>query len=294
MAMADVLSKGSLLSTCCYHPRTIRNCLNSEYSGLGSYSCRTLKPLVLKPLFSWSTCDFQGKACFVEKKVKYQPKSGKSRRLFINAQGTLRLKKAPKWWDKGLQPNMKKVTGAQDLVDSLLNAGDKLVVVGFFSPGCGGCRALHPKICQLAGMNPQVQFLQVNHEEHKSMCYSLNITVLPFFRFYRGAHGRVGSFSCTIATIKKFKDALAKHSSDSYSLVGPTKGLEEKELMALAANKDLSFTYDTQKPTEPILTTPEEDVLGELAPSSSDRPLPFSLNMSDEKSAGRTLVASEM
>jgi hypothetical protein len=50
-------------------------------------------------------------------------------------------------------------------------------------------------------MNPDVQFLQVNYEEHKSMCYSLNVHVLPFFRFYRGAHGRVCSFSCTNATV---------------------------------------------------------------------------------------------
>jgi len=38
------------------------------------------------------------------------------------------------------------VTSAQDLVDSLMNSGDKLVVVDFFSPGCGGCKALHPKV----------------------------------------------------------------------------------------------------------------------------------------------------
>ena len=41
---------------------------------------------------------------------------------------------------------MKEVTGAHDFVDSLLNAGDKLVIVDFFSPGCGGCKALHPKV----------------------------------------------------------------------------------------------------------------------------------------------------
>lgn len=41
---------------------------------------------------------------------------------------------------------MKEITGAEDLVESLSRAGDKLVVVDFFSPGCGGCKALHPKV----------------------------------------------------------------------------------------------------------------------------------------------------
>lgn len=162
--------------------------------------------------------------------------------LASGSQVSLGLGKSLKWWEKGLQSNMKEVTGARDLVESLVCAGDKLVVVGFFSPGCGGCRALHPKLCQLAEMNQDVQFLHVNYEEHKSMCYSLNVHVLPFFRFYRGAHGRLCSFSCTNATIKKFKDALAKHKPDRCSL-GPPKGLEEKELVALSANKDLDFTY---------------------------------------------------
>ncbi|KAG5521569.1 hypothetical protein RHGRI_033958 [Rhododendron griersonianum] len=48
-----------------------------------------------------------------------------------------------------------------------------------FSPGYSGCKALHPKACQIAEMNPEVQFLRVNYEEHKSMCYSLNVHVLP-------------------------------------------------------------------------------------------------------------------
>lgn len=61
-------------------------------------------------------------------------------------QMSIGIGRAQRWWEKGLQPNMKEVTGAQDLVDSLLNVGDKLVVVDFFSPGCGGCRALHPKV----------------------------------------------------------------------------------------------------------------------------------------------------
>jgi len=69
-------------------------------------------------------------------------------------QMTLRIGKGQKWWEKGLQPNMNEVTSAQDLVESLLNAGDKLVVVDFFSPGCGGCKALHPKVFFI----PLIQF----------------------------------------------------------------------------------------------------------------------------------------
>ncbi|GAB2293158.1 hypothetical protein Dimus_027366 [Dionaea muscipula] len=161
---------------------------------------------------------------------------------------------------------MKEITSAQDLVDSLLNAGDKLAVVDFFSPGCGGCKALHPKVCQLAEMNPDVQFLQVNYEEHKSMCYSLHVHVLPFFRFYRGAEGRVCSFSCTNVTISKFKNALAKHSTPRCPL-DPPKGLEEKELLALVANMDLSFTYA-------VPSRGHEAVVAEIV---ADNRLPLSL-----------------
>lgn len=184
-------------------------------------------------------------------------------------QMSLVIGKAQRWWAKGVQQNMKEITSAQDLVDSLLNAGDRLVIVDFFSPGCGGCKSLHPKICQFAEMNPDVQFLQVNHEEHKSMCYSLNVHVLPFFRFYRGAHGRLCSFSCTNATIKKFRDALSKHTPERCSL-GPTKGLEEKELLALAANRDLKFNYtpETWPELEPVPVEIKYPV-----PAASSRPI---------------------
>ncbi|PKA61825.1 Thioredoxin-like 1-2, chloroplastic [Apostasia shenzhenica] len=171
----------------------------------------------------------------------------------------LSIAKAMRWWEKGLKPNMKEISSADDLVYSLLNAGDKLVIVDLFSPGCGGCRALHPKICQFAEQNPDVLFLEVNYEQHKSMCYSLNVHVLPFFRFYRGAHGRLCSFSCTVATMKKFKDALAKHNTERCSL-GPAKGLEESELLALAANRDLSFSYTKEGAPLPYLPEVKESL----------------------------------
>jgi hypothetical protein len=67
----------------------------------------------------------------------------------------------------------------------------------------------------------------------------LHVHVLPFFRFYRGAEARVASFSCTNATINKFKDALAKHGTDRCSI----GGLDDSDLMALAENRDLDFTF---------------------------------------------------
>lgn len=243
--MAEVLSKSSCFSSPICHNN------HHSHSKNRTFPIRCSGPIKNRVKFADSSSlrsDFGGLKLVVDRNGGFwSPR--KRNPTSIDAKMGLSIGKAQKWWEKGLQPNMKEITSAQDLVDSLKNAGDKLVVLDFFSPGCGGCKALHPKICQLAEMNPDVQFLQVNYEEHKSMCYSLNVHVLPFFRFYRGAEGRVCSFSCTNATIKKFKDALAKY-SPARCTFGPAKGLEEKELLALAANKDLNFTY-TPKPVEP-------------------------------------------
>lgn len=41
---------------------------------------------------------------------------------------------------------MIKIQSAQELVDALGNGGDRLVILDFYSPGCGGCKSLHPKV----------------------------------------------------------------------------------------------------------------------------------------------------
>ncbi|KAH0703536.1 thioredoxin-like 1-2, chloroplastic [Solanum tuberosum] len=171
------------------------------------------------------------------------------RPISINAQASICVSKALRWWDKTLKPNMVEIHSAKELADSLLNAGDRLVIIDFYSPGCGGCRTLHPKICQLADSNPDAIFLKVNYEELKSMCHALRIHVLPFFRFYRGAEGKLCSFSCTNATIKKFKDALGRYGTERCSL-GPAKGLDESELLALASIGQLSRNDDYDYPVK--------------------------------------------
>ncbi|KAK9986774.1 hypothetical protein SO802_031725 [Lithocarpus litseifolius] len=323
--MMEVLSKTNLFSSCHHSQQDGFSVVFPKSRNYkSSSSVRWFQPLKLKSQALRTSSDFYGKRIVLQENKALTKRGNFRFQSSIKAQTGYRIGKIQKWWEKGLQPNMKEVTSAQDLVDSLLNAGDKLVVVDFFSPGCGGCKALHPKvllhfslfhlgtyyiqnpinliviscmwqICQFAEMNPDVQFIQVNYEEHKSMCYSLNVHVLPFFRFYRGAHGRLCSFSCTNATIKKFKDALAKHMPDRCSL-GPTKGLEEKELLALSANKDLSFNY-TPKPVQPPPVPPHEEIIPETAPSHSNSdPLLLSLPSTILKSAqdveDKTLVTA--
>ncbi|XP_010553767.1 PREDICTED: thioredoxin-like 1-1, chloroplastic [Tarenaya hassleriana] len=280
--MAEVICRTGLLLGTCRNHHGNEICVSPVSFGKKRLSC--LKLTNQKPLRS----DFHGNRIVVG-----DDRIDRFRRSFqssIKAQTALRIGSAHKWWEKCLQPNMREITSAQDLVDSLWNAGDKLVVVDFFSPGCGGCKALHPKLCQLAEMNPDVEFLQVNYEEHKSMCYSLGVHVLPFFRFYRGAHGRLCSFSCTNATIKKFKDALAKHAPDRCSL-GPTKGLEEKELLALAANRDLNFTYTPKPLSQPELVPSEKEPVANDPNPSLPRPLPLPLSNTKELADEKTLVA---
>ncbi|XP_059298109.1 thioredoxin-like 1-1, chloroplastic [Lycium ferocissimum] len=98
--------------------------------------------------------------------------------------------------------------------------------------------------------------------------------IFPLVLFYRGAEGRLCSFSCTNATIKKFKDALAKYGADCCSLA-PVKGLEEKELLALAANKDLSFAY-TPKTEEPVpVVALQEDMVIKTNRTFSSHPITF-------------------
>lgn len=182
------------------------------------------------------TNDFLGKTLIISDQKGFRgPNAKASRPLSVNAQASFCVSRSMRWWEKTLKPNMIEIHSTQELVDGLLNAGDRLVIIDFYSPGCGGCKALHPKICQLAEANQNAIFLKVNYEEHKPMCHSLNIHVLPFFRFYRGAEGRLCSFSCTNATIKKFKDALAKYGTERSSVGEEAKGLEESEMLALSS-----------------------------------------------------------
>lgn len=60
------------------------------------------------------------------------------------------------------------------------------------------------QLCRTAKDNPDILFLKVNFDENKPMCKRLNVRVLPFFHFYRGADGQLEAFSCSLAKVRKF------------------------------------------------------------------------------------------
>ncbi|OMO91607.1 Thioredoxin [Corchorus olitorius] len=140
----------------------------------------------------------------------------------------------PKWWERNAGPNMIDIHSTQEFLTALSEAGDRLVIVEFYGTWCASCRALFPKLCRTAQEHPEILFLKVNFDENKPMCKSLNVKVLPYFHFYRGAYGQLESFSCSLAKFQKIKDAIEMH-SHSDCKVGPPKGLEDLNLESVSA-----------------------------------------------------------
>lgn len=67
------------------------------------------------------------------------------------------------------------------------------------------------QLCRTAEEHPEILFLKVNFDENKPMCKSLNVKVLPYFHFYRGADGQLESFSCSLAKVGTFFYKLLLH-----------------------------------------------------------------------------------
>ncbi|XP_052200342.1 thioredoxin-like 2, chloroplastic [Diospyros lotus] len=143
----------------------------------------------------------------------------------------------PKWWEKNAGPNMIDIHSTQDFLSALSQAEDRLVIVEFYGTWCASCRALFPKLCKTAEEHPEILFLKVNFDENKSMCKNLNVKVLPYFHFYRGADGQLESFSCSLAKFQKIKEAIEAHNTARCS-IGPPKGVGDLNLETLSAPKD--------------------------------------------------------
>ncbi|XVE97997.1 hypothetical protein REPUB_Repub03eG0067400 [Reevesia pubescens] len=154
--------------------------------------------------------------------------------LSFKIHATITEKNQPKWWEKNAGPNMIDIHSTQEFLSALSEAGDRLVIVEFYGTWCASCRALFPKLCRTAQEHPEILFLKVNFDENKPMCKSLNVKVLPYFHFYRGAHGQLESFSCSLAKFQKIKGAIEMH-SQPHSHIGPSKGVGDLNLESVSA-----------------------------------------------------------
>ncbi|KAH7519193.1 thioredoxin-like 2, chloroplastic [Ziziphus jujuba] len=146
----------------------------------------------------------------------------------FKVQAAVTATEQPKWWEKNA-PNMIDIHSTQEFLTALSEAGDRLVIVEFYGTWCASCRALFPKLCRTAEEHPEILFLKVNFDENKPMCKSMNVKVLPYFHFYRGADGQLESFSCSLAKFQKIKDAIETHNTARCS-IGPPKGVGDLEL----------------------------------------------------------------
>ncbi|CAD5190720.1 unnamed protein product [Musa acuminata subsp. malaccensis] len=143
----------------------------------------------------------------------------------------------PKWWEKSAGPNMIDVHSTEEFIHALSEAGDKLVIVEFYGTWCASCRALYPKLCRTVEEHPNILFIKVNFDENKPMCKRLNVRVLPYFHFYRGADGLLESFSCSLAKFQKIKDAIAMHNTDRCS-IGPPTGVGDIDLLGRSPSQE--------------------------------------------------------
>ncbi|TXG61553.1 hypothetical protein EZV62_012916 [Acer yangbiense] len=157
--------------------------------------------------------------------------------LTVEVNATIAETEQPKWWEKNAS-NMTDIHSTQEFLGALSQAGDRLVIVEFYGTWCASCRALFPKLCKTAEEHPEIVFLKVNFDENKPMCKGLNVKVLPFFHFYRGAHGQLESFSCSLAKFQKIKDAIQLHTTEHYNSTGPPKGVGDLSLEAISVPID--------------------------------------------------------
>ncbi|KAE7998561.1 hypothetical protein FH972_003096 [Carpinus fangiana] len=197
--------------------------LNSLQPGLPPI--QNLDKRVVYPLLYSSAGDFPRPAFRPRKQL-----------VSFKVQATVTETDQPKWWEKNA-PNMVDVHSTQEFLGALGHAGDRLVIVEFYGTWCASCRALFPKLRRTAEEHPEILFLKVNFDENKPMCKSMNVKVLPYFHFYRGADGQLESFSCSLAKFQKIKDAIETHNTARCS-IGPPKGVGDLKLEPPGAPKD--------------------------------------------------------
>ena len=79
--------------------------------------------------------------------------------------------------------------GDESFEQEVLQAG-RPVVVDFWAPWCGPCRAVHPILEQLDGDNPGIEFVKVNIDENPSFASRYGVLSIPTVILFEGGEAR--------------------------------------------------------------------------------------------------------
>ncbi|WIA21869.1 hypothetical protein OEZ85_004245 [Tetradesmus obliquus] len=91
-------------------------------------------------------------------------------------------------------------------------AGDKLVVVDFFTDWCGPCKLIYPQLVTLsAELAPAAVIVKFNcNQNNKELAKALGIKVAPTFHLYKGGQ-KVADM--TGAKVDKLRELITQHTA---------------------------------------------------------------------------------
>ncbi|MBN1404333.1 MAG: thioredoxin [Opitutales bacterium] len=92
--------------------------------------------------------------------------------------------------------------------DKLVATPDKVVLVDFWAPWCGPCRALGPLLDKLAAEQPDVVVAKVNVDESQNLAARFNISAIPAMFIFKN-----GQLASKIAGLVSYDALVAKVNS---------------------------------------------------------------------------------
>ena len=95
-------------------------------------------------------------------------------------------------------------------VDDFKNAiaSSKLTIVDFFATWCGPCKAIAPKLEDLAESNPNIQVVKVDVDKLEDLSQEQGITAMPTFLFFKNGSKLDSIRGANIDSIKALVEKL--------------------------------------------------------------------------------------